>query len=78
MAGIVGYVRRAQSFTAVQQQARLLLDRLQLLGDGATEATRRRDMAMNLERRAVRERRAQAVSLQQRRNIQGIGFGKLD
>ena len=78
LAGLVGYVRRVLSFTAVQQQARLLLDRLQLLGDGATEAARRRDMAVNMERRAVRERRAQAVSLQQGRNIQRSGFGKLD
>ena len=45
----VGYIRRRLSFTAVQQQARLLLDRLGLLGDGLGEAARRRDWAVQLE-----------------------------
>ena len=40
------------------------LNRLKLLTDGASEAAKRRDMALNLERRAVRERCAQAASLQ--------------
>ena len=44
-AGLVAYVRRALSLTAVKQQARLLLDRLRLLGDGAVEAGRRRQRA---------------------------------
>ena len=35
LAAEVAFVRRRLSFTAVQQQARLLLDRLQLLGEGA-------------------------------------------
>ena len=35
MAVLVSWVRRQLSFLAVQQQSRLLLDRLQLLGDGA-------------------------------------------
>ena len=38
MASQVAHLRRKLSFTAVQSQARLLLDRLQLLGDGSTEA----------------------------------------
>ena len=78
LAGLVGYVRRSLSFTAVQQQARLLLDRLQLLGDGSTEAARRRDMAVQMERLALKERRAQAVSLKQGQSIVRHGFGKLD
>ena len=41
----VTFVRRRLSFTAVQQHARLLLDRLQLLGEGAGEAARRREWA---------------------------------
>ena len=35
LAGLVGYVSRRLSHCAVQQQARLLLDRLHLLGEGA-------------------------------------------
>ena len=42
-------VRRQLSFCAVKQQARLLLDRLSLIGDGANEAGRRRDWAAQLE-----------------------------
>ena len=38
-AQLVGYARRKLSINAVQQTARLLLDQVQLLGDGATEAT---------------------------------------
>ena len=71
-------MRRSLPFTAVQQQARLLLDRLQLLGDGSTEAARRRDMAVQMEGLALRERRAQAVSLKQGQSIARHGFGKLD
>ena len=35
LAVLVSWARRQLSFLAVQQQSRLLLDRLQLLGDGA-------------------------------------------
>ena len=77
LASLVGYLRRSLSFTAVQQQARLLLDRLQLLGDGASEAARRRDTAVHMERQAVRERRAQAVALIHGQSIVRHGFGKL-
>jgi len=45
----VADVRRQLSFCAVKQQARLLLDRLSLIGDGANEAGRRRDWAAQLE-----------------------------
>ena len=51
MASQVAHLRRKLSFTAVQSQARLLLDRLQLLGDGSTEAARRRDRAVEAEAR---------------------------
>ena len=66
------------SFTAVQQQARLLLDRLQLLGEGAGEAARRREWAEQASRAEARERRAQLVCLQQGRNIRRSGFGYVD
>ena len=35
------------------------LDRLELLADGATDAAKKRDRALNLERRKVKERCAQ-------------------
>ena len=75
LASQVGFIRRKLSFTAVQQQARLLLDRLQLLGDGAREAGRRREFAEMGMRWEERERRAQAVSVRQGQNIRRCGFG---
>ena len=74
----VAYMRRKLSFTAVQSQARLLLDRLQLLGDGSNEAARRRDRAMETRRAEARERRAQHVCLLQGRAIRRSGFALLD
>ena len=74
----VALVRRRLSFTAVQQQARLLLDRLQLLGEGVGEAARRREWAEQASRAEVKEKRAQLVCLQQCRNIRRSGFGMLD
>jgi len=78
LAGFVGYVRRSLSYTVVQQQARLVLGRLRLLGDGAPEAGRRREWAVLAEATASRERRAQAVCLRQGRDIRRHGFGLLD
>ena len=74
----VAFIRRRLSFTAVQQQARLILDRLQLLGEGASEAARRRDWAEQANRADARERRAQLVCLQQGQNIRRSGFAYLD
>ena len=63
----------------VREQARLLLDRLRLLGDGAVEADRRRTRAEQLEAAAVRERQAAAVAFHQgRRSLRQHGFGRLD
>ena len=76
-AALVGQIRRQLAFKAVQQQSKLLLDRLQLLGDGATEAERRRGWAEEVERIAARERQAQAVCLRQGRALMRHGFGKL-
>ena len=78
LAGEVAFVRRRLSFTAVQQQARLLLDRLQLLGEGAGEGAGRREWAEQANRAEARERRAQLVCLQQGRNIRRSGFGYVD
>ena len=41
LAALVSWVRHQLSYLAVQQQSRLLLDKLQHLGDGAKEAVRR-------------------------------------
>ena len=56
---------------------KLLLDRMQLLGDGAKEARRRRAWAEQAAREEMRERRAQVVSLVQGHNIRRSGFGLL-
>ena len=74
----VGFLRRRLSFTVVREQSRLLLDRVQLLGDGAREARRRREWGEMVERVEMRERRAQVVSLMQGRSIRRSGFGLLD
>ena len=77
LSALVADVRRQLSFCSVKQQARLLLDRLCLIGDGANEAGRRRDWAAQLEVEAVRRRQAQEVSRRQSRNIVRHGFGLL-
>ena len=41
----VAFLRRRLSMAAVREQARLLIDRPQLLGDGAGQAARRREFA---------------------------------
>ena len=78
MACEVGFLRRRLSFAAVQSQARIFLDCLQLLGDGAREAVGRRDLALVARRAEACETRAQRVSMLQGRNIQRSGFGLLD
>ena len=75
LSALVTDVRQQLSLCAVKQQARLLLDRLCILGDGATEAGRRRDWAVQVEVLAARRRQAQAVSRRQGRNILRHGFG---
>ena len=78
MASEVGFLRRRLSFAAVQSHARLLLDRLQLLGDGAREAAGRRDRALAARRAEANEMRAQHTSMMIGRNIRRSGFGFLD
>ena len=56
----------------------MLLERLQLLGDGSADTARRRERAAAVEARAQRERRAQWVCLRQGQAIIRHGFGKLD
>ena len=78
LASQVSSVRRQLSFTAVREQARLLLDRLQLLGDGAREAAARRDWALRQRREEEMERQAQLVCEQQGRLIRRSGLPMLD
>ena len=78
LASLVSWIRRQLSFLAVQQQQRLLLERLQLLGDGSRQAGKRRDWAVSIEAAAVRERRAMAVCQQQGRAIRRSGFGLIN
>ena len=77
-AGLVAYLRRSLSITCVREQARLLLGRLRLLGDGAAEAGRRRARAEQLEAAALRERQAQSVAFLQGRSLRRLGFGRLE
>ena len=71
-------MRRFLSITCVREQARLLLDRLRLLGDGAAKAGRRRARAEQLEAAALRERQAQSVAFPKGRSLRWLGFGRLE
>ena len=77
LASLVSSIRRDLSHKAVQQQSKFLLDRLRLLGDGATEAAERRGWEEERERVAARERRAQDVCLRQGQALTRHGFGML-
>ena len=63
LAILTGQVRRTLSLVAARAQARLLLDRLQVLGRGAAEANRRRRWQEAEERRMGKEQRAHHLSL---------------
>ena len=78
LAGFTAYIRRQLSHLAVQQQSRLLLDRLKLLGDRAGQAARTRAWTVTLEQGAERERRAQAECQRQARPQVRSGFVLLD
>ena len=77
LSALVGDVRRQLSLQAVRQQARLLIDRMAMVDNGAGTAAQRRDWAVELEAAASRRRRAQEVSRRQGRNIVRHGFGLL-
>ena len=77
MSMLVADVRRQLSLASVKGQARLLLDRLSQVGEGVTDAARRRNWAVELEAAGARRRRAQEVSRRQGRNILRHGFGRL-
>ena len=69
LAIITGQVRRRLSLTAARANARLILDRVQVLGEGAEAAGVRRRLQAVEERRMEREQRAHHLGLMQGRAI---------
>ena len=65
MASLTGQVRRTLSLTVVKSQARLLLDRVEVLGSGVVEATRRRKWVAQEGWRLQKEQKAHMLSLKQ-------------
>ena len=61
---LTGQVRRTLSMVSARAQARLILDRVQVLGRGTEDAGRRRRLQEGEERRMAREQRAHHLSLQ--------------
>ena len=64
-ASLTGQVRRTLSLTVVKSQARLLLDRVEVLGSGVVEATRRRNWVAQEGWRLQKEQKAHMLSLKQ-------------
>ena len=64
-ASLTGQVRRNLSLTVVKSQARLLLDRVEVLGSGGVEAARRRKWTALEGWRLEKEQRAHMLSLRQ-------------
>ena len=63
LAMITGQVRRRLSLTAARANARLILDRVQVLGEGTAAAGARRRLQESEERRMDREQRAHHLGL---------------
>ena len=77
-ASYVSQLRQQLSRVCVQAQSRLLLDRLEGLGEGMVEAAKRRSRALWTDREMERESRAQAVAARQGRSIYRAGDFLLD
>ena len=71
LAILTGQVRRTLSFVEVRSQARLLLDRLRGIGDGADQAARR--WPEEEERRMGKERKAHQLATLRGRPIRARG-----
>ena len=78
LAILTGQVRRTLSLEVARAQARLLLDRVQVLGRGAGEAAVRRRWQEGEERRMAKEQRAHHLSLQLGRSVYRRGPLELD
>ena len=72
------FLRRTLSVCGVKGQASTLLSRLETLGPETATATRRRNYALQLERRWADLRRAHALSVEQGRTILRRGHLKLE
>ena len=77
LASEVGFLWQRLSFAAVQGQARLLFDRLQLLGDGAQEADGWRERSLAARTAEANEKLVQQTSMLLGRNIRRSCFGLL-
>ena len=76
---LVGSVRRQVSLTAVRANARMLISRMEsYVGQGASDAAKRRQFIVKAERMMVRERKAQALSASQGRSIVRRGEIRID
>ena len=64
-ASLTGQVRRHLSLTVIKSQTRLLLDRLEVLGSGVVEATKRRKWVALEGWRLQKEQKAHKLSLRQ-------------
>ena len=71
------FLRKSLSVCGVRGQARVLLGRLDVIGPGAAAAAGRRNFALQLERRWSLQRRADALSARQGKNILRRGHFKL-
>ena len=71
--GYTGQIRKILSLEVARSQARMLLDRLEDLGNGAAAAAKRREWAEVEERRMGRERLAFQLCLAQRHHIRRRG-----
>ena len=69
LAALTGQVRRQLSLVSARAQARLLLDRVAVLGRGAEAAAGRRRWVEVEERRMGREQRAHMLALEQGRAV---------
>ena len=78
LATITTQIRQQLSRVSVQNQARLLLDRLEGLGGGAGMAARRRAQVRFTARRMERERQAQLVAARQGRRAYRFGAFRMD
>ena len=66
---LTGQIRQGLSLVAAQSQARLLLDRLEAVGNGAVQAARRRTWVAWESWRMQREQRAHMLGLKQGRAV---------
>ena len=69
LAALTGQVRRQLSLVSARAQARLLLDRVAVLGRGVEAAAGRRRWVEEEERRMGREQRAHLLALEQGRAV---------